>query len=225
MDNFQCKYGLFHDKPCINNEPRSNNGWIYTAQSKYAMGIKYEPEDYYPLWRKCFRYDHVIYWIDRLPGKLLPPISRDEIIGMASLGLPIAGVLDHNKNWMLYNEEVTKNIPFLDTLKSLWAIRNMHRNFFWQEEILEIFPISMKVFPHDRYYLKKLSGIKTDALEYFLFYLYAFSIIFRGSAGEQNLLYLQLKDMGSYLCRFIPYRKNMLKYFGPGHIFNGHLRE
>jgi len=222
MDDYQCKFGLFHDKPCIDREPRSNNGWIYTAISKYALGLEYEPEDFKPLYYQCCR-QVGLYTIYRLPDKELPPISRDEIIGMTSLGLPIHTKLILN-SWCMYNHSMLRHIPMLDSIKTLWKIRDKHRNYFWDREdpILEVYPIAMRIFWHDRYYIKKMKNYPIKPLEFFSFYLYAISIIFRGSAGEQNLLYLQLKDIGSYLARFIPYRKNFLEYFGPGHIFNRH---
>tara|TARA_R110000868_G_C10972634_1_gene770661 strand:- start:37363 stop:38031 length:669 start_codon:yes stop_codon:yes gene_type:complete len=219
MDSkYNCKYGLFHDRPCIDNQPSSNNGWIYTAISKYALNVEYDKADFKDLYYSCSLNDQ-LYIITRLPGKILPPISRDEVIGMVSLGQPIHIKLILNK-WNMYSYQMLENIPFLDTLKTIWKIRNKHRNFFWENEILEAYPIAMKLFPHDRYYIKKMKGYTPKALEFFLFYIYAFSIIINGSPGEQNLLYLQLRDLGSYLYKFIPFKKNLMEYFREEHIFN-----
>jgi len=213
-----CKYGLFHDQPCIDNEPKSNNGWIYTAMSKYVLNTEYDTVDFYPLFKKCFNIYNTIYYIDRLPGKEYPPISRDEIIGMASMGQPIAEILDQY-GWRMYKLDLSM-IPLSDTIKTLWNIRKKHRNYFWQNEILDAYPVAMRLFWHDRYYIKKVSNMKPTVFEFIMFYLYAWAIIANGSSGEQNLLYLQLRDIGSYLYKFIPYKENLLEYFGAGHIFN-----
>lgn len=218
IDNYVCENGFFHDRPSVDRKPSSNNGWIYTAMSKYALKLSFDKEDFLPIFKRCFNTKSSLYMINRLPGMDSPPISRDEIIGMASLKMPIAQILADN-NFKMY-KDILGEIPLIDTFKVLWKMRKEHRNHFWQNEILEAYPVAMRLFWHDRYYLKKVSGMKANILEFFMFYLYAWAIIANGGPGEQNLLYLQLKDIGSYLTIFIPYERNLLDYFGKEHIFS-----
>lgn len=227
IESYICKFGLYHDKPCKNSQPSSNNGWLYTALSKYALSQKYEKSDFMDLFESCFtsgkhyKLDREkLYYINRLPGKIYPPVSRDEIIGQVSLGLPIENMLILAAGWKLYNPHFIGHYPLWISIKALWKIRNKHRNTFWQESIYPAFPLAMNILWHDRYYICHMRGFNWN-LKYFLaFYLYALTTAIKGSPGEKNILYLQLRDMKNPLYKLINFKSNLLKYFGSSHIFN-----
>jgi len=215
-NNYVCKYGLYHDKPVNNMEPRSNNGWIYTAYKKKLFILLYsQRQKIKSAYESCVvtamtDSDYCIY---RLPGKKYPPISRDEIIGMYSLGFdPLK-----NYGWAMYRE--THKPDYWLAIKTLWRIRKEHRNYFWEQHQWEAYPIAMKLWWHDRYYINKMQNKKCSIWQYICFKAYQYSITLKGTAGEKNLLALQLDDLGmdnSYL----DIKRNLLEYFGPDHIFN-----
>ena len=212
---YVCKYGLYHDKPCVDNEPSSNNGWIYTAYAK-ALGLK--TGNYFYLYNSCFS-DRGNFIINRLPKKTKPPISRDEIIGMVSLKTTIDDVLWYS-DFNMYRLNL-KNVSYFDSLKALWIIRNEHRNYMWENKIYPAYKLAFKLMPHDVYYIKKYNRVKQSFFEWGMFQLYAFSTILQNNVSAKNVLWLQLKDLNSiFWIKFLNQKKNFLEYFGKEHVFN-----
>lgn len=213
-NNYVCEFGLYHDKPVLGGISRSNNGWIYSAYAHYLR----KPLDYEKIhntFYDCFT-DNT-FFINRLPGKTEPPISRDEIIGMICLGyVPL--ICD----WFMYRPKSVPTLKeYLKALLCLWKIRKEHRNYFWENKIEETYPLAMKLFWHDRYWIKKMVGLKYNIFEMLCFYLYVLAGILKGTAGEKNLLWCQLYGLrDKILIRFIDRRKNFITYFGEEHIFN-----
>jgi hypothetical protein len=89
----------------------------------------------------------------------------------------------------------------------------------------------MRIWWHDRYYIKKVMAITPNILEFICFYIYAFLTIKKGSAGEKNLLTIQLADIGAKgswlaeaLLNHIDVRENIREYFGEDHIFYKKMR-
>lgn len=80
MNKFLCKYGLFHVKPCIDEEPSGNDGWIMTA---YAARLGFPIDEatldftYYDCAVTRPRASFLRY-----PGKFEPPCSRDVVLGL-----------------------------------------------------------------------------------------------------------------------------------------------
>jgi hypothetical protein len=226
MNPYICKYGLVHHKPCKPaNEngklvllPSSNNGWIYSAYLNALLPGGYMTSDavYYACQKQISQ--DPTYFVYRLPQKKFPPISRDEIIGMVSLGYyPL------EYQWFMYRQQAELKIKhYLKAAWQLFTIRNEHRNTFWQNEMYDTFPLSMKLAWFDRYYIASKTGMRlmlwTWMFYSLMFHLYAFSTIIKGSTSEKNILWLQLKDLKSkFLIRFLNYKKNFKDYFPADH--------
>lgn len=218
MNKYICRYGLYHDKPMrLDNNPSSNNGWIYTAYGQklgHRYGLIAETFEKCKLDENASR----LYFISRLPDKLYPPISRDEILGLVSLGFD---PLEYG--WAMYREIHKPN--YWLAIKTLWKIRKEHRNTVWEQSHVEGFCIAFKLWFHDRYYINKMQNkcnFKPTNLFYMcMFQIYALSTILQSNISATNVLTLQLEDMNSkFWIRFIDKKANYLEYFGKDHIFN-----
>jgi len=222
-NNYICKYELYHDKPCKEDyspfEPSSNNGWIYTAYAQALGHLTASTRHYQKLYDACLEFTSNSFYIDRLPNKTEPPISRDEAIGMHYLRTPIFIKL-HQQDFYLCYSGIANSVSWIDSIKALWKIRNEHRNFVWQNEVFDAYKLAFKLMPHDVYYFKKSFGFSTNITESILFNLYAFSTIVQNNISARNVLWLQLKDLNSkFWIKFINQPKNFKKYFGDNHPF------
>lgn len=131
MSKYQDKWSRWHDKPCVNFEPKSNNGWIYSAYSR-KLNL---PLDWNKL-TECFAgcregYPLTSIVFDRSPGKKEPPNSRDEILGAYYLGFI------HPK-YMIFNDWCFSPVPVppfnpVKTIAALWRLRKAHRNAVWKD--------------------------------------------------------------------------------------------
>ncbi len=227
MSKYQDKNTMWHDKPCINGEPRSNNGWIYTAYSKYLAPGTLSMNKLDELFEGCVKSYHPLK-ITRLPNKEEPPESKDEIIGLVSVGL-----IDNNdlkrSHYNFSSQDITfpRKLTLKSTfkvIKALWKIRKEHRNYVWQNKIVDAYPLAFKLAPWDIFYVKKMAGEKVNVLEATMFYLNAFTTIKKGNKSVRMLLWLQLMDMNHWLLRFVPLKEWVLDYFGPQHDFYLNLR-
>lgn len=216
-NSFICKHGLFHDKPVFDGEPSSNNGWIYTAYAKALGHILPQGTHYDNLFLMC-QVKRGDFIANRLPNKTEPPISRDEVIGMAALHTNVIMSL-----WLTdfsMTRRCVDRISWWKSLKALWKIRNEHRNYVWENKVYDGYKIAFKLMPHDVFYIKNEYGIKPKFYEWLLFQLYALSTILQNNISAKNVLWLQLYNMHSiFWIRFINQPKNFKKYFGTTHIF------
>lgn len=159
MDNYIDQYGRYHDKPVTETNPiPSNNGWIYTA---YAQKAGLEIDDY--KLRYCAELcdqGYGVLW--RTPGKEMPPMSRDEVLGMIALG-----VMDIPKDWSFSPFPIPK-FSLVSLAKQLWQLRPQweqtselfypqlkmkHRNYFWQNNLDQIYRFAFSVPLVDRHYI------------------------------------------------------------------------
>lgn len=214
MENkYICKHGLYHDKPVINGEPSSNNGWIYTA---YAKKLHLMTGNYQQLMFKCLSTEPP-FLINRLPDKKYPPISKDELIGMFSLNHDFFYVL---QRWNFISVKV-KKVPVYRQILAMLKLINKHRNYVWQNNLTDAYPIVFKLPASDRYYMKKVMKENYSYFEMISFYINYIFTIYGDNTSSKNILWLQLKDMNSwFLIRFIKQKENFLKYFGENHVFN-----
>tara|TARA_R110000851_G_scaffold263127_1_gene415628 strand:- start:782 stop:1465 length:684 start_codon:yes stop_codon:yes gene_type:complete len=222
MNKYQDKYTRWHDKPCVNSEPSSNNGWIYTAYSKYLAPETRNFETTLGCFNECVR-SYSPLRIDRSPGQLTPPLSKDEVIGMASLGLLTRSDLDFN-HWNFCNLPNFK--PEKLTLKSayraakiLYKIRKEHRNYMWQNSLTEAYPLAFYLPPEDQYYVIKYYGKKPGILRTIIFYINAVMTIYKGDKSARMMLWLKCEDLSSFLLKFIPKDKWVKDYFSEEHPF------
>lgn len=158
MNNYYDDYGRVHHKPCINGEPSSNNGWIYTAYLYHAKG-EIQATDWLKL-ASCFEYCRVYYEakgdyiINRHPGKSTIPISRDEILGLADLDLLKP---EHLDGWNFSPYPLPRFSP-LKLVKQLWEAKGEHRNYFWQNSLDQLYRFAFSVPVQDRAFILKKWG-------------------------------------------------------------------
>ena len=222
MSDYKCKYGLYHDKPVINNEPRSNNGWIYSAYSKYLIPESLDQNLTYRTFQQCvIKYNPVM--INRLPNKDLPPLSKDEVIGMVSLGLLKNDDLEKSHyNFCNINNQFNRKLSFKSVWKAakiLYSIKDEHRNYVWNNGMVDAYPLSFRLPPEDIYYVKNYNGVSASIFESVAFYLNAIMTIRKGDKSSRMLLWLKLEDMNHWLKRFVNKDKWVRDYFGPDHDF------
>jgi len=218
LNEYTCKYSLYHDKKVVGNEPRSNNGWLYSSIAK-ELGLPIDIEKLNDVSKACIPDDDWLYLLYRLPNKRLPPFSRDELVGQACLGVLDVEMLAEN-DW---NVCKFRNLPaysIKETFEALLYLKDKHRNTIWLEEVFEAYKFVFSVSPADRYFLKRVYKKPTSFFEITMFILYVASTMIAGGNGELNILWVQLRKLESKLfIHLINYKKSILGYFGPYHIF------
>lgn len=227
MSNYICKYGLYHDKPVIEKEPSSNNGWIYTAYAK-AIGLPISYIKMAQTFKDCVANNRII---NRLPGKKIPPLSRDEVIGMYYLGMLSYSYL--KSNHFVYHgygkpvnlKTIKEILSGLTTLAIITMIKGKHhRNNFWKYDIKAMYQLAYRLNPADVYWLKKCEGIKPHTEECLAWKLYVKVTVDCGSESERNILWLQAKKLGkNNVLKKINVESNFKSYFGSDHILTRSL--
>ncbi len=151
---FRDKYGLYNEKSLTNNEPSGNDGPILTSYVQKNGGdvdLAFIRREY---WDKLAGRPIPK---ERLPGKPLPPPSRDTILGWYWLGFLSVDDLQKRK-WNFSPWSFPAFNP-LKTLAALWRLRKKHRNALWQnggEPHLWRFAFSVPI--QDRAYMLRDSG-------------------------------------------------------------------
>ena len=155
MDNFVDKWGRYHDKPVTESNPvPSNNGWIYTAYAEKA-GL---PVDH-ALLTNCFAYCKQFdrkgrVYLIRSPQKHTPPISRDEILGMAALGFLAP---KHLNGWSFSPYKLPK-FDLIKTVKQAIEMIGKHRNYLWQNNMDQLYRFAFSVPLADRHFILQKWG-------------------------------------------------------------------
>lgn len=164
METYIDLHGRMHHKICINGEPSGNNGYIYSSYA-IKVGIKLDME----LIKKC--YENCLVnnkFVLRTPGKALPPQSRDEVLAAAALGflkpehlngwsfspfpIPRFSLLKLIKQLYELRPSVGTNISvnFDNTNKVSSSLIWKHRNYFWQNNLDQIYRFAFSVPLVDR---------------------------------------------------------------------------
>jgi len=149
------KYGRLHHKHCIDGEPSSNNGWIYTAYAA-KVGIQLDNIKLSVCMSKCRIPGNPPHLI-RSPDKSLPPMSRDEILGFAALGLLQPEDL---QGWNFSPSPIPRFNP-IKLAQQLWDLRpslNRHRNYFWQNNLDQMYRFAFSVPVSDRHFILQTWG-------------------------------------------------------------------
>ena len=157
MNYYEDKWGRYHDKPVTDtNLIPSNNGWIYTAYVEKA-GI---PIDYLGL-EACFLNCKVSnpdlpngVALTRSPGKPTPPISRDEILGMAALGF----LKPRHLNGWNFSPYAIPKFNLFKTIKQFIELRGKHRNYLWQNSMSHTYRFAFSVPLTDRHFILQKWG-------------------------------------------------------------------
>lgn len=240
MNNYWCKHGLVHDKPCEQDEPSSANGWIYTAyyNAKNNRKIQKSITETTQLKRILKKLEHpdrsVGFMHSRLPyssneQKPYAPMSRDEIIGMYSLlGWIAENEIQVYQNDYYFDKSFRIKMPLkkhIEAFKALWASRE-DRNYFWKKNIFPAYKYTFKLWPHDQYWLKKRLGFKPRLHQVILWHLYVVTTILQGTKTKtklsaSNVLWLQLVTLNSKFYRwFIDIDAQFWDYFPEDHPLN-----
>lgn len=165
MNNYFDKWGRVHDKPCIEGEPKSNNGWIYTAYLA-KTGYQVDLMTLSTCFRQCRQIDPNSgrLYLVRSPFKEDPPMSRDEILGMAHLGFLRK---EHIPGWNFSPYAIPK-FSIFKLVSQLLELRGKHRNYFWQNKLDQIYRFAFSVPFQDRAFILECWG-ETRTLRYFFY--------------------------------------------------------
>jgi hypothetical protein len=221
MNKYQDKFTRYHDKECVYGEPSSNNGWIYSAYAKYLAKNTTSYESLQQCYNQCMR-NYSPLKIDRSPNDKYPPLSKDEVIGLVSIGFLSGSDLEAN-HWNFCNLEYEPKkltlITFLKAFFALFKIRKEDRNYFWENEVVETYPLAFYLPPWDQYYVRKMIGKRPNLLQTLSFYINYLNVLTNGNKSVRMLLWLQLEDMNHTLLRYIPRDEYVRNYFEQEHVF------
>lgn len=166
MNNYFDKWGRLHHKPCTDGYPAGNNGWIYSAYFHKAGGKL----DFYKLricFEGCVRNEAFYRHPPSVSSKV--PMSRDEVLGAAALGLLKSA---HLNGWNFSPYPIPAfNLKTL--IKQVLELRGQHRNYFWQNSLDQIYRFAFSAPIQDRAFLLECWG-ETRSLRYFFYKAVAF---------------------------------------------------
>ena len=222
MSKYQDKDTYWHDRECFNGEPRSNNRNIYTAYAKYLAPGTVENMRILSEYSKCVKTLSPLK-INRLPGKEEPLFSKDEVIGAVSLGLLSNETLSRSYyNFCNQDVEFERKLSLKSVyraIKALYAIRNEHRNYIWENKVLDGYPLAFRLAPEDIYYVRRMSGKRAGIFNTLVFYANTLLSMYNGNKSAKMLTWLKLADLKHPLLKYIPLKDYVLAYFGPDHTF------
>jgi hypothetical protein len=155
MNNYVDEYSRYHHKPVTEVDPfPSNNGWIYTAYAD-KCGLPVDRHKLLECFIQCETFDGIgSYKLVRSPGKELPPMSRDEILGMSSLEL-LAPV--HVPNWNFSPYPLPK-FNLVTFIKQALECQGKDRNYFWQNKLEQMYHVAFSVPFADRHFILQRWG-------------------------------------------------------------------
>jgi len=233
--SYQDKFTRYHDKPTINGESSSNNGWIYSAYSKYLLPDTLDDCKLIECASQCTR-SLMPLKVDRSPNDLYPPFSKDEVIGMVSLGLKFSTNLEFS-HWNFCNLKYEpKKLTLLSIFKAIMELHKIKkeikkqkleggaaRNYMWQNKRTAAYALGFWLQPWDQYYVRRFNGKSTSILQKIFFYLNFISTLTKGNKSVRMMLWLQLEDLKHPLLRLIPKKKYVEAYFDKDHPFRKNL--
>lgn len=226
MNKYQDSQTYYHDKPCVNGLPSSNNRNLYTAYSKYLAPRTIDMNKIRAAYSDCIVFrDPMI--INRLPGKLTPPLSKDEVIGMTSLGLLSYHLLQRSFFNFCNYDFGERKLTILSTIKALFAlykIRKEHRNYVWENKVYDAYPLAFRLPPEDIYYVKTMNNVTPTLFEKIVFNLNMRNVIKSGDKSSRMMLWLKLKDIDHSMADELPIKSYVLDYFGKDHIFYQNIK-
>lgn len=239
MSNYVDKYGRYHDrKTPENGEPSSGNGYIYTAFA-VMLGLPFDYQKVFDCARACYTELHESgrsFSMNRSPGISTPPMSRDEIIGLAGLKLLDYDALE--RSGFVFHQEhdfkVEKNLSlkgFIKAIKALYKIKDAHRNEVWMGKHYDGYTLAFRLSLADRYFVKKCFGVEPTLMEKIAFHSSAIFTALKpgdktGDISAKNIIYYQLmatENYGHIALKFLDVKKQFERYFEEGHIFREKL--
>lgn len=152
MKTYYDKYSRLHHKPCVNGEPSSNNGWLYTAYAQ-KLGLPIDKQKLWNCYQACFVNGPVPH-VTRSPGKALPPMSRDEILGLVALGVPTRP----KKVIWNFSPFAIPKFNLIKLVKQLIEVRGKHRNYFWENNLDQLYRFAYSIPLTDRHFILQKFG-------------------------------------------------------------------
>ena len=241
MSKYQDQHTLWHDKPCKNGKPSSNNWLIYTAYAK-LLKLPYDHNyaaHYFDACTVTLKKGEIKIY--RHPGKDKPPFSFDELLGAYILGfidyetLKANHFVFHGKGKPMSAKVVGDLLigvaklaagDLVGTLGSIVGAKKPDRNAFWEKEIKEMYQAAFRVNPGQVWFLKKANKANIHEEDRVLSKLYIECTLKSGSPGEKNILWALAKISGQKsLAKKCDPKKNFGKYFPKDHDFNRLLRK
>jgi len=157
MPNYFDKWKRLHDKPCIDGEPSSNNGWTYLAYGLKTGFVK--SLDRITLmaldicWKNKTRHPE---------NNTVPFLSRDEMLGLMYLNPSYCYELIGD--WWMTNDKPKFNlVRFIKQLILLIKNRDQ-RNYWWKNNLDQMKFLTMKVPLTDRCFYYRLIGKKAPLI-------------------------------------------------------------
>jgi hypothetical protein len=95
-----------------------------------------------------------LYYLIRSPDKYSPPISRDEILGMAALGFLKPS---HLNGWNFCPYKLPSFNP-IKTITQFWELKGKHRNYLWQNKLEHTYRFAFSVPLSDRHFILSTWG-------------------------------------------------------------------
>lgn len=151
MNDYFDNWGRVHHKPCKYGSPSSNNGWIYTAYLNKA-GYNLDMFSLSICFRACL--DKDIIRRHPLIIQSSVPISRDEILGMVELGFLKP---EHLNGWNFSPYPLPK-FNLIKTIKQFLELKDKHRNYFWQNNLDQVYRFAFSVPLNDRHFILQKWG-------------------------------------------------------------------
>jgi hypothetical protein len=230
-ETYQDRSTYYHDKPCKDGVPSSNNRNIYTAYSKYLAPDTTDHEKLIQEYNKCIR-NYLPLKIDRLPDDKHPPYSKDEVVGAVSLGMLNANELQAS-HWNFCNLEYTpEKLTFRSIYTAFKEFRKIDkevkeqklegsdaRNYMWQNERTDAYSLGFWLAPYDQYYVNKFYDKKVTLFQLLSFYLNFIVTYYKGNKSVRLMLWLQCEDMNHWLLKYVPRDKWVRDYFDDDHPF------
>jgi len=180
MSNYQDRWSRYHHKLVTESNPvPSGNGWVYTAYAQ-KLGLPVNPQALEECFKACLIKLGDRYEIIRSPGYSGSPISRDEILGLSALGLLKER---HLTGWDFPPYPLPRFNP-IKLAKQIWQLRPTlerneelpfdprrpieyrykivwkHRNYFWQNNLDQLYRFAFSVPLTDRAFVAEHSHIK-----------------------------------------------------------------
>ena len=150
MNVYIDSYGLYHDKPV--DQGVSGNPYIYTAYAA-KLGLPIDLDKVLFAGELTKRNINGITFYIRHPNKPnTSPISREEILGRFYLQVPTT-----LNNWS-FSPYPIPSFDAITLIKQLLEAKGEHRNYFWKNNLSQIYRFAFSVPITDRYSILKWSG-------------------------------------------------------------------
>ena len=195
-------YGMYHDKPTDGKSPSSNNPNIYTAYVE-ALGLPVNKILAQQHFNDSLVGSQDYFKVNRRPNKQLPPLSHDEIMGMAAMKIiPIHEVSKLKDSYWQYNNKHNyipkkwSSLNWIKVIKQFWKLKDKHRNTVWEEkgyEEAEVIAFTLK--PDVRYFVKKMYNLPTSLWEEVMFYISTMSTLLGNNNSTINMRWLMLTKL------------------------------